>query len=367
MKRNRILSVCAATLCCCVLGTSVASAAVRTGDQGGDENDFTNFTQVVTSGVLGEDMVFDVFPEGYNYYPTEHKGTVERLYYTTDAYDDGETYNKYCTVYLPYGYDPEDTETKYNVLYFQHGNASSPNALWDSGVPRYNSLNMMDNLFDPDHALMDPFIIISPTYYFDCNEETLHTMPDDGPAGDGRYEGIAANYYREIVEDLIPQIESRYNVYCEDFSEEGIKASRDHRAFSGYSRGSVCTWYILHHDIEYFGTFIPMSASIMPEGKPLGESQEDPFTAEDAYLYIKEALDAHPELDTFIFATAGGEKDGAGQGMIPQMQYFYDQTDTMSYGLDPEVNNFYFALSEFRHMDLVAPYTLYNARNIIFR
>ena len=348
-----------------LLGTTAALAKETTAV---DENDFDNFQTVITPGILGEDMVFDVMPEGYNYYPTEHKGTIERLYYTTDAYDDGETYTKYVTVYLPYGYDPEDKDTRYNVLYFQHGNASSPNALWDAGVPKFNSLNMIDNMFDPDHQLMDPMIIISPTYYFDCDETMLHTDPADGPAGDSRYEGIAGNFYREIVEDLIPQIESRYNVYCEDFSEEGIKASRDHRAFSGYSRGSCCTWYVMHHDMEYFGYFMPMSANILPEGKGIGgDSEEDIFTPEDAYGYIKEALDANPDLDVFVFATAGGEKDGAGQNMIPQMQCFYDHPETFSYGLDPEENNFYFALSEFRHMDLVMPYTLYNARNILFK
>ena len=127
----------------------------------------------------------------------------------------------------------------------------------------------------------------------------------------------------------------------------------------------------MHHDLEYFGYFMPMSANILPEGKVIGEESEDSekavFTEEDAYNYIKEALDANPDLDVFVFATAGGEKDGAGQNMIPQMKCFYDHNDTFSYGLDPEVNNFYFALSEFRHMDLVMPYTLYNARNILFK
>ena len=40
-----------------------------------NENDFENFTSVITSGVLGEDMVFDVMPDGYNYFPTkEYRG-----------------------------------------------------------------------------------------------------------------------------------------------------------------------------------------------------------------------------------------------------------------------------------------------------
>ena len=42
-------------------------------------------------------------------------------------------------------------------------------------------------------------------------------------------------------------------------SAEAIKASRDHRAFSGYSRGAVMTWRMLHYGFEYFKYFAPMS------------------------------------------------------------------------------------------------------------
>lgn len=49
---------------------------------------------------------------------TGRKGTIEHVDYTTDVYEDGVTYSKYCNVYLPYGYDANDIETKYNVLYY---------------------------------------------------------------------------------------------------------------------------------------------------------------------------------------------------------------------------------------------------------
>ena len=62
-----------------------------------------------------------------------------------------------------------------------------------------------------------------------------------------------------------------------------------------------------------------------------------------------------------------GEGDGAGQGMIPQMQEFYKHTDVFSYGTDPEVNNFYFTLSDFDHTDMAVPYTLYNTKEVLFQ
>ena len=118
------------------------------------EPDFENWTTIITEDILEFPLEFQLLPDGYNTYDTEHKGEVLRLHYTTDAYGDGETYEKYCTVYLPYGYDAEDTETKYNVLYFQHGNSGSPNELWDHDMKSIHAYNLLNNLFDPDHQVM---------------------------------------------------------------------------------------------------------------------------------------------------------------------------------------------------------------------
>lgn len=365
MKKITVLFFSTVLILCFL--TSGAFAAKSKKEQPDPDRvyDYETVDVISAADIFDQAVEFPVMPEGYNTYPTEHEGTIDRIYYTTDAYDDGVEYKKYVTVYLPYGYDPDDKDTKYNVLYFQHGNQNSPNQLWDRPSQNFNPKQMVDNLFDPDHQAMEPFIIISPTYYFDIGKKTRYIADGNIPAGDGRTEGIPGNYYREIVEDLIPQIESQYNVYCEDFSEEGIKASRDHRAFCGYSRGSVCTWNIMHNDFEYFRYFIPMSANICPENMVLSDGMQA-FTPEESYAYIEEAVLAHPELDFFLFATAGGEEDGAGQAMIPQMQEFYKHPEVFSFGTDPEQNNFYFALSEFPHMDLIVPYSWYAVKDILF-
>ena len=329
--------------------------------------DFETPEVLVNTQVFDQPVEFPLMPTGYQFYETEHQGTIDRLYYTTDAYDDGVEYKKYVTVYLPYGYDPDDKDTKYNVLYFQHGHQQHPNQLWDRPTQEFNPKRMVDNFFDPDHQAMEPFIIISPSYYFDVKKKTQFIADGNMPAGDGRTEGIPGNYYREIVEDLIPQIESQYNVYCEDFSEEGIKASRDHRAFTGFSRGSMCTWYVMYHDFEYFKYWMPMSGPITIEGAQLGdESRSLTPEEEDACTYIMDAINAHPDLDFFVFATSGGPDDGAGQMMVPQMQEFYQHPEVFSFGTDPEENNFYFTLTEFLHMDSVMPFNWYAAKDILF-
>ena len=348
-------------------GSSDQATATET-DDAASEYDFENWTTIVTEDVFDQPIVWEQLPEGYNTYDNHKQGTVLRLHYTTDAYEDGKTYEKYCTVYLPYGYDENDTETKYNVIYFQHGNSGSPNEFWDHIMKSANCNNLFANMFDESTQVLEKCIIICPTFYFETDENEYTTV-SDSPAGDGRYEGIAANYYDEIIDDLIPQIESRFNVYCDDFSHEGIKASRDHRAWAGYSRGSMCTWEVMHSDFEYFKYWMPCSGDIrILEEQQIDLEETSGSDAKAAFNYIKEAIDAHPDLDFYLMCYIGGSAD---QKMISeyvsQMQYFYSQTDTFSYGTDPEENNFYFVISDYAHNDLYFPFILANTRNFLFK
>ena len=96
-------------------------------------------------------------------------------------------------------------------------------------IPTAQFKTLLDNIFDPEHGVMDPCIIVCPTYYLDIDKDDV-TVEEGVIAGDGRYDGIPAMYHEEVVKDLIPAVESQLNVYCTDFSPEGIKATRDHRA-----------------------------------------------------------------------------------------------------------------------------------------
>ena len=327
-------------------------------------DDFETFQTIVTWDVLDFPTVFEQLPDAYNLYDTPYKGTEIFIEYTTDVYEDGVTYDKFARVYLPYGYDPEDAETRYNVLYLQHGNNCSPSNFFDLVPPTADFNTLLDNLFDPEHGLMDPCIIVCPTYYLDIEELDV-TVPDGVIAGDGRYEGIPGNYYKEVIEDLIPAVESQLNVYCEDFSEEGIKATRDHRAWGGYSRGSVCTWYMFHNDFEYFRYWMPTSAQCLPEGTELGAIEDQQQTDEAAFQYLKETIDAYPDLPFFIIAQSGAANDAP--LMRDQMACFAGHTELFSYGLNPEKNNFYYTCADFQHVQQYFAYYLYTARNVLFR
>lgn len=325
--------------------------------------DFVTTEKVVTTGDFDFDLVFEVMHESFAFHKAEHPGTNIFLDYTTDVYEDGVTYEKWCRVYLPYGYDPEDKEKKYNVIYFQHGNNGSPNEFFDivdKNTFGYGIINIFDNMMDPVYGVMEPCIIVCPTFYlYSGKDETAMRPGNDESAGDGNYEGIPGNYYQEVVEDLIPAVEGQLNTYLEDPSPEGIIASRAHRLWSGYSRGSVCTWKLFIKDLPYFKYWMPMSAECMPYS--MGDKRN---TDEAAYEAMKTTVEQYPQYEFFIFTTCGGSKDG---GMVGQIKYLVNHEDSIfSYGLDPAVNNFYFTRSDYPHRDQYMPYTLFNARGILF-
>ena len=282
----------------------------------------------------------------------ERKGTVERLDYTTDVYEDGKTYKKTAYVYLPYCYDPEDKERKYNVLYFQHGNTCEP-AMFAVG----GNKPMFDMLFESGEN--DPCIIVFITYYFDpMRDADARVHGGHAPAGDGWWPGIPGNYYKEIVKDIIPAVEMKYNTYLTDPSREGIKATRDHRAFAGYSRGTVTTWRMFNKDFEYFRYFCPTSGSIWGH-----HTMHEPHPEEDVCAYLREPIDAHPDLPFFLFVSNGSREMPE---LNEQMKYV-TRMDCFSYGTDPKVNNIYYSRSDYYHTDYLIPYYFWNSLKVLFK
>ena len=288
-------------------------------------------------------------------------GKVERLDYTTDVYEDGKTYKKTAFVYLPYCYDAEDKDRKYNVMYFQHGHTCEP-AMFAVG----GNKPMFDMLFDSGEN--DPCIIVFITYYFDpMGDAEGRTTTGFIPAGDGWWPGIPANYYKEIVKDLIPAVELKYNTFLTEGTDEAIKATRDHRAFTGYSRGSIWTWRMFHYDLEYFRWFCPTSGGIFCDRVPAmpparGPMQEPPM--EEAIAYVQAPVKEHPDLPFFIYVASGGDTDGP--NIRNQVQALTELPE-FSYGNDPKVNNLYYSMSDYYHTDYLIPYYFWNYLKVLFK
>lgn len=282
-----------------------------------------------------------------------HRGRMVRVDYTTDVYEYGFTYPKYCNVYLPYCYDENDPQRKYNVLYYQHGNTCDPELF---NTPE--RITRFDNLFASGE--IEPCIIVCTTYYFDPKRDAQIRMKNGGAmAGDNFSTGNPANFYREVIESIIPAVESKFHTYLVDPSIEGIKATRDHRAFSGYSRGAACTWYMIHNAFEFFRWYGPMSCMTTA-----GRGLRDKLTEEEVTSYITYQIQHKPELPFFIYASNGDpEKDV--KEMNTQMRYL-TKCPVFRYGTDPALHNIFYAVSEFSHTDLLVPYYLYNSLQVFF-
>ena len=291
----------------------------------------------------------------------EKLGTVERYDYSTSVYENGKTYNKTAYVYLPYCYDPEDKNRKYNVLYFQHGNTCEP-AMFAIGGNKY----MFDMLFDSGE--IDPCIIVFITYYIDpMRDADVRIQTGGAEAGDGRTPGIPPRFFDEIIKDIVPGIESKYNTYLEDCTDEGLVASRDHRAFSGYSRGGSWTWRMFHHCFRYFRWFCPTSSPARgdkPMPMPHGSAPVPVFTEEDMIEYLTAPIKENPGMPFFIYAGCGGKHDG--MGMKDQIRAL-SRNEYFSYGSDPKKNNLLFALSDYYHTDYLIPYYFWNYLQLLFK
>ena len=291
----------------------------------------------------------------------ERMGTVERFDYSTSVYENGKTYKKTAYVYLPYCYDKADGSRKYNVLYFLHGNTCEP-AMFAVGGNKY----MFDMLFDSGEN--DPCIIAFITYYMDpMRDAAKRTDNGDAESGEGRTPGIPPYFYKEVVRDIIPGIETKYNTYLTDPTDEGITATRDHRAFMGYSRGGVYTWRVLRHAFRYFRWFCPTSAGMhgdAPLPSPPGSGPYPMLSDQEVADYVTAAPKENPGMPFFIYAASGGPTDGV--WMRAQMKVITAQP-FFSYGDDPKKNNIFYSLSDYYHTDYLVPYYMWNCLKVLFK
>lgn len=189
-----------------------------------------------------------------NYYNQAEKGgKLEEFYY--DTYE-SKTYNekskkitKRAIVYTPFGYD-ENKE--YDILYLMHGGWS--NETTSLGTPSNPGAfkNVIDNVIE--NGEIKPIIIVCPTY----NNESSNDSADYTLA----YYTLTVNYHNELANDLIPAVESKYSTYAKSVSHDDIVTSRNHRAFGGFSMGSVTTWHTFVNCLDSFKYFITSSGAI---------------------------------------------------------------------------------------------------------
>ena len=131
----------------------------------------------------------------------EQRGEVVRIDYDTYDYAEGTGVARTNTayVYLPYGYD-ENTNQHYNVLYFVHGHYGTASTTFEAenGLVR----KLLDHM--TENGDMAPTIVVSPSYNYG------NPTPNYVDA-DPYCEALP----QELINDLIPIVESRYRTYAE--------------------------------------------------------------------------------------------------------------------------------------------------------
>ncbi len=208
----------------------------------------------------------------------------------------GRQYNKQALVFLPTGYD---SSKKYNVVYLLHGSTESSQDFFRDG--RFKRL--LDRL-NQNGRLKDT-IVVFPTYYPNRSF-------------------VSSNYYRdnrlnrafaqnELVNDLVPAVEGHYSTYANGTSKAQLRDSRDHRAFGGFSMGSITTWYVFEYQLPYFSSFLPMAGDSWTISDD-GGSTASTRTARR----LAKTVQNNPNSPFKILAGVGAD-DGTSGSMTPQI------------------------------------------------
>ena len=267
-------------------------------------------------------------------------GTVVPLTYDTlDYVRDSSPITKTAYVYLPYGYDDADTETRYNILYLMHG--------WGGHAGEYFEFAATKNMFDHliENGDIPPLIIVSATFY-NANSST-----DFGSS----IEEFRA-FHLDFENALMPAVEGKYHTYALSPSDADLKASRDHRAFGGFSLGSVTTWLEFCHDTDYIRWFLPMSGSCWYYGT-YGD-----FRFRDNVDFIEQLVKDN-DLDSrgyFIYHAVGTNDAVKSQSISMAAEMLSRETFT------PDHYVFYQKDGGYHDFNAVQEY-LYNALPLFFR
>lgn len=242
-------------------------------------SNISNTQSANLSGTVPDELEY--IPDGYEN-PATQQGTLNKLTYDTwESFSYEQKSNKITKeawVYLPYGYTDEE---EYNVLYLSHGGWSNETTLMGTDDNPKSFKNVIDNAIQDGN--IKPLIIVLPTY----NNTSENDSSDYSLAIQ-----LTNQFHNELVNDLIPAVESKYSTYAKDTTPQGLKESRDHRGFGGFSMGSVNTWNTFHYCLDYFRYFMPMSGSYTTDGEYMADLvRQQGYSSQDFFIFAASGTD----------------------------------------------------------------------------
>lgn len=242
-------------------------------------SNISNTQSANLSGTVPDELEY--IPDGYEN-PATQQGTLNKLTYDTwESFSYEQKSNKITKeawVYLPYGYTDEE---EYNVFYLSHGGWSNETTLMGTDDNPKSFKNVIDNAIQDGN--IKPLIIVLPTY----NNTSENDSSDYSLAIQ-----LTNQFHNELVNDLIPAVESKYSTYAKDTTPQGLKESRDHRGFGGFSMGSVNTWNTFRYCLDYFRYFMPMSGSYTTDGEYMADLvRQQGYNAQDFFIFAASGTD----------------------------------------------------------------------------
>lgn len=242
-------------------------------------SNISNTQSANLSGTVPDELEY--IPDGYEN-PATQQGTLNKLTYDTwESFSYEQKSNKITKeawVYLPYGYTDEE---EYNVFYLSHGGWSNETTLMGTDDNPKSFKNVIDNAIQDGN--IKPLIIVLPTY----NNTSENDSSDYSLAIQ-----LTNQFHNELVNDLIPAVESKYSTYAKDTTPQGLKESRDHRGFGGFSMGSVNTWNTFRYCLDYFRYFMPMSGSYTTDGEYMADLvRQQGYSAQDFFIFAASGTD----------------------------------------------------------------------------
>ncbi len=250
------------------------------------------------------------------------------------AYKAGDA-DKKALVYLPHDYD---AAVRHNVFYLLHGGADKETWYFRGEGEDSWLKNVLDHMFESGEC--EPCLIVTPTYM---------------TPGANAF-AVAADFYGELRDCLIPAFESAYLTYAENVTPDGIKASRRHRAYGGYSLGSLSTWGVFEHCLDEVAYYMPMSGDCW--SAPGGQHGRGESKAEYLRDIVKKS--GYTSDDFFIYAGCGGPGDIAYPHMTPQLEAMEKRPDTFRFCKNFADGNFYYFQCDTGHTMMTGIITIYN-------
>jgi enterochelin esterase family protein len=156
-----------------------------------------------------------------NYKESDKPGNLEQVWYHSAEND----MTRRLYVYTPHGYNPKNTKVKYPVLYLLHGGGGDEDAWSTLG----RTCQILDNLIAAGKA--EPMLVVMPNG--NPSQYASQTLGIPEKTDIKKYSSNFDNY-SSLVADIVPFIESRYNVI----------AKKSGRAIAGLSMGGGQSWSI---------------------------------------------------------------------------------------------------------------------------